>query len=103
MFFKKKILKEGEVFNKEKVWWVLPVILFFRLSCWIGFPIVLAIFLGKYLDKKYNIEPWIFLAIIIISFFVSTFFLIFLAFKEFQSIEKDFSEKKIKNSKRRFK
>lgn len=63
--------------------------LFLRLSGWIGGPIVVAVFLGKYLDKRYGTEPWLFLATVGIAFVVSMIALIKIGFEEFKKIEKE--------------
>lgn len=63
--------------------------LFLRLSGWIGGPIVGAVFLGKYLDKRYNSEPWLFLATVGISFVISMIALIKIGFEEFRKIENE--------------
>ncbi len=36
------------------------IFLFVKVSGWIAFPIILALFAGQYLDKKFNTDPWIF-------------------------------------------
>ncbi len=48
------------------------MLLFGRLSGWIGGPIIVALFVGKWLDKKYDSEPWIFLLSVAIAFIVSS-------------------------------
>jgi len=52
-------------------WWQPGLILFSRLSGWIVGPIILALILGKWLDKKFQTEPWGLLATVGISFVVS--------------------------------
>ena len=64
--------------NSEKketnaLWWQPSLVLFGRLSGWIGGPIIVAVFLGKWLDKKYSSEPKLFLLCVGVAFFVSTF------------------------------
>jgi F0F1-type ATP synthase assembly protein I len=70
-------------------WWQPGMQLFLRLSGWIGGPIIVAVFLGKFLDKKYNTEPWLFLATVGIAFVISMVSLIIIGFKEFKKIEND--------------
>ncbi len=48
------------------------MVLFGRLSSWIGGPIIVALFLGKWLDKKYSTEPKLFLLCVGVAFVVST-------------------------------
>jgi len=48
------------------------MLLFGRLSGWIAGPIIAALFVGKWLDNKYNSKPWIFLASVGIAFIISS-------------------------------
>jgi F0F1-type ATP synthase assembly protein I len=56
----------------ENPWWQPGMLLFGRLSGWIAGPIIVALFIGKWLDKKYNSEPWLFLASVAVAFVVSS-------------------------------
>ena len=49
------------------------LLVFARVSGWIGVPVVLALFVGKYLDAKYSIAPWGTLSAVGISFMFSLF------------------------------
>ncbi|MDD5397365.1 MAG: AtpZ/AtpI family protein [Candidatus Moranbacteria bacterium] len=70
-------------------WWQPGMQLFLRLSGWIGGPIIVAIFLGKFLDRKYHTEPWLFLTTVGISFVISMAMLIRIGFEEFRKIENE--------------
>jgi F0F1-type ATP synthase assembly protein I len=85
--------------NKSKVvWWQPGMELFLRLSGWIGGPIVVAIFVGKWLDQKYHSEPWLFLFSTAVAFLFSMGALIVIGAKEFARIEgKNKENGKIKN------
>lgn len=73
--------------EKSKVaWWQPGMELFLRLSGWIGGPVVVAVFVGKYLDKKYDSAPWLFLGCVGISFVISMIALIYIGFKEIKKI-----------------
>ncbi len=74
-------------------WWQPGMQLFLRLSGWIGGPIVAAVFLGKWLDRRYDSEPWLFLATVGISFVISMIALIKIGFEEFKKIESDAKDK----------
>lgn len=58
--------------NKE-AWWRPGLVIFTKVSAYIAGPIVLALIVGKYLDKKYNSAPWIFLGLTLIAFTFSLF------------------------------
>ena len=75
-------------------WWQPGLILFFRMSGWISGPIIIAIFIGKYLDKKYNTEPWLFLLSIGIAFGLSMIGIVSDAMKTMKEIEKGYKENK---------
>jgi F0F1-type ATP synthase assembly protein I len=58
--------------KQENPWWQPGMLLFGRLSGWIAGPIIAALFIGRWLDKKYDSEPWIFLASVGIAFVISS-------------------------------
>ncbi|TAK95141.1 AtpZ/AtpI family protein [Patescibacteria group bacterium] len=68
-------------------WWQPSMLLFARLSGWIGGPVILGVFLGKWLDRKYGTEPWLFLATVGVAFLVSMFGIVRDAMKEMKKIE----------------
>jgi len=78
-------------------WWQPGILLFAKLSGWIIGPILVAIFIGKYLDEKYNTDPWLFLLSVGIAFGLSTFGIIRDAMKELKRIEKEEKDKKEDN------
>jgi len=73
--------------NNEAPWWQPSLILFYRLSGWIAGPVIIAVFLGKYLDKKYGTEPWLFLLTVGIAFFISVLGIVKDAMKEMKRID----------------
>ncbi len=74
--------------EKNNNWWQKGVEVFLRLSAWIAIPVVIGAFLGKWLDKKFNTEPWLFLVSIGLMFFLSMFGLIKETVKEFKTLDK---------------
>ena len=54
-----------------EVWWRKPVETFLKMSGWVALPVVLALILGKYLDKRYDTSPWIFLGLTAVAFIIS--------------------------------
>ena len=88
--------------SKEKEtkmpWWQPGLVLFGRLSGWITGPIIVALFVGKYLDKKYSTEPKLFLLCVGVAFFVSTFGIVKDASEAMKKITDDATkEKELKN------
>lgn len=83
--------------SKDKIpWWQPGMILFARLSGWIGVPIIIALFVGKWLDKKYHSEPWLFLLSVGVAFIFSTYGIVRDSLREMKRIEKEEGDKKIK-------
>jgi F0F1-type ATP synthase assembly protein I len=79
--------KEG---NAEKeMWWQPALVLFGKLSGWIAGPIILAIFIGRSLDKKFQTEPWLFLGCVGFAFLISIFGIVHGALTEMKRIEKE--------------
>lgn len=87
--------------ENQAAWWQPAVMIFTRLSGWIVAPVILAVVAGKWLDKKYGTEPWLFLIVVALAFVVSMIGLIRQAMEEFKKIEQTDKEitkdKKIKN------
>ena len=75
-------------------WWQPSLILFARMSGWIAGPIIIAVFVGKFLDEKYNTQPWLFLFSVGIAFFLSTIGIVKDAFRAMKEIEKGDKDKK---------
>jgi len=63
-------------------------------TAWIVGPVLMGAFLGKWLDQKFNSEPWLFLATIGFCFIISMCGLITNALKEFKKIEKEYNKEK---------
>ena len=83
--------------KNNKLWWQPAVMMFFRFSSWIFAPVLIAVFVGKWLDKKYDTEPIIFLAIVGFAFLISIFGLVKTVKEEYKKIE-DGAKKGDKNN-----
>ncbi len=70
-------------------WWQPSLILFSRLSGWIAVPVVLAVYLGKWLDLKYGTDPWLFLLSVGVAFGISSYGIIRDSLREMKRIEKE--------------
>ncbi len=84
----KKIIKNINE-NKEVPFWQPGLLMFSRMSGWIIGPIILGIFLGKWLDRRYDTEPWLFLGAVGLAFIISMVGLVKDAFKEMEKLSKD--------------
>ncbi|MEK7558063.1 MAG: AtpZ/AtpI family protein [Patescibacteria group bacterium] len=78
---------------KEQAWWLPAMLMFTRLSVWIIGPVIVGLFVGKWLDNKYHSEPWLFLLSMGIAFIFSMFGIIKNALAEYKKLE----EKESKN------
>ena len=67
--------------------WSLALRTMAQISGWIAFPIIIGLFLGKWLDQRFGTEPWLFLTTIGVCFIISIYGLIINALKEFKKIE----------------
>lgn len=75
--------------KKEKYTWLPTATLFFKYSSWIVFPLILALYLGKWLDNKYKTEPWLFLAAVGIAFLISMGGLVNETYREYGKLDKN--------------
>lgn len=69
-------LQENKTETKPKkplLPWVAGVEMFSRVSTWIVVPVVVALILGKFLDKKFSTAPVIFLVLTSIGFLTTTY------------------------------
>ena len=86
--------------KQEELWWHKPLMLFSEMSAWIAFPVIIAVFLGQWLDERYQTKPWLFLLTVLISFCISIFGIIKSAIQSINQIENINSDnKKIKEKK----
>jgi len=75
-------------------WWRDGVVIFSKVSGYIIVPIILASYIGKSLDQKYNTEPKIFLVSVGIAF-VSTILLIWREMRVYKKkIDKEENQQK---------
>lgn len=44
-----------------------------NISAWIAFPVIIGLYLGKWLDQKFGTDPWLFLTTIALFFLISLY------------------------------
>lgn len=71
---------------KNDIWGLAGKVLA-NISGWIAGPVIIGLFLGRWLDQKFNTAPWLLLITIGLCFVVSMFGLVTYALKEFKTIE----------------
>lgn len=59
------------------------------LSGWLIGPIIGALFLGRFLDAKYQTAPWLFLACLGVAFLITSFGIVREAFAFIRTIEQE--------------
>jgi len=82
--------------NQRAPWWQPGLVLFTKLSGWILGPVILGVILGKWLDRKYGTEPWLFLVTVGLAFFLSMFGIVRDSLREMKRIEREEKAKKKK-------
>src|SRR3989338_10814390 len=81
--------KLGASGSVQAAWWQPAIIMFLKLSVWIAVPIIIALYLGEWLDNKYDSSPWLFLTCLGLAFAISIFGLIKSASRELEKFEKN--------------
>ena len=74
--------------ERKKAWWLPALEVFIKMSVWIVSPLILAFFLGKFLDLKFGTKPWIFLSLSVLAFLFSSLKIVLIASKEMKKIAK---------------
>ena len=79
--------------NGRVVWWLPAITIFLKLSVWIAAPVIISLYLGEWLDNKYDSAPWLFLICMGLAFAISIFGLIRNTTKELKKFEKENKDK----------
>ena len=56
----------------KTAWWQPAINMFVQITGWIAAPIIIALFLGRWLDEKYNTQPWLFLGTMLLAFIITS-------------------------------
>jgi F0F1-type ATP synthase assembly protein I len=82
--------------ENKKLWWRPAMEFFGQISGWIVFPIIVALFLGRYLDNKFDRAPMFLIICVIIAFAITLFGLVRQTLKAAKKIEEQIKSDKIK-------
>ena len=52
-------------------WWQPGLMFFGSITGWIIAPLLISLFLGSWLDKKFNSDPWLSIILLVLAFVVS--------------------------------
>ena len=81
--------------KNNNYWWQLGLKMFAESAGWIAIPVVGALFLGRWLDNKYDTAPLYFLGITMFAFIISSIGIGMLGVRYMKIIEKEEEDKKL--------
>ena len=86
--------------NKQKkvAWWQPALEVGTQITGWIAAPIILALFIGRWLDKKYDSEPWLFLGSMLLAFIITSIGIARVTIGYIKKIEKEAEQNKLKKN-----
>ena len=89
-------MSESEKNNQvqKSAFWQPAIEIFAKLTGLIAGPIIIALFVGRWLDQRYNSEPWLFLITMGIAFIISSVGIVKITLDYIKKIEKEVEEKK---------
>lgn len=80
--------------NKKELWWKPAMEMFARVIGWIAVPIISALYLGRWLDDKYQSEPKYLLICVGVAFLLTNIGLIKNVIKTSRKIDKEVNKQK---------
>lgn len=86
--FEKYATQMEEEKDKKIPWWQPGLALFARLSGWIAGPVIIAVAVGKYLDRIFHSTPWLFLLSVAFAFVISIVMIVRIGLKEMGNEDK---------------
>ncbi len=79
----------------EKPWWQPGLEVFAEITGWIAAPIIIALYLGRWLDEKNNSEPLYYLSLTGVAFVVSCVGIVLVAGKYIKKMEREGNKGKV--------
>ena len=80
--------------NNKTPFWQPAILIFAQVTGWIAVPIVIALYAGRWLDNRYDSEPWLFIASMTVAFIISSIGIVKVTLNYIKKIEKEAKEKK---------
>lgn len=77
----------------KEAWWKPGLSIFAQMSGWIAGPVIVALFIGKFLDNYFQTKPVIFIACMILAFTGSIISIVNISHKYIKKIENSVKEK----------
>jgi F0F1-type ATP synthase assembly protein I len=87
-------ITNGQSDGSEKPWWHAGMVVFAEVTGWIAAPIIIGLFLGRWLDERNKSEPWFYLLCTGIAFIVSSIGIVIVATKYIRQIDRESRSKK---------
>ena len=78
----------------KTAWWQPALEVGAQITGWVAGPIILALFVGKWLDQRYNSEPWLFIGSMSLAFIITSIGISKVAVSYIKKIEKQANNKK---------
>lgn len=75
--------------DTKQPWWQPGLVLFVELSGWIVAPVLIAVYVGRWLDDKYQTEPWLFILSVGVAFIISNIGIVKQSIKSMKKIDKE--------------
>jgi len=85
--------------NLKEVWWQPAIHLFAQVSAWIVLPIIAALFLGRWLDKRFEKEPMFLIGCVVVAFAVTCVGLMRETVRAARNMEEQVQREKLKSHK----
>jgi F0F1-type ATP synthase assembly protein I len=82
----------------KQSWWMPALIIFTRISAWIVFPVIAALFIGKRLDEYFQTGQIMFIICMVLSFVVSSIAIIKISKSYIKNLEQEAKQKNVNNA-----
>ena len=96
-FPKLRVNNNGKAINPSGasgLWWQPAMEILAKVTGLIAGPIVIALFVGRWLDERYDSEPWLFLASMGLAFAISSIGIVKITLDYIKKIEREAQDKK---------
>jgi len=79
---------------QDKPFWQPAMEIFTKVTGLIAGPIIIALYVGRWLDEQYDSEPWLFLASMGLAFIISSVGIVKITLDYIKKIEREAQDKK---------
>jgi len=80
--------------KENSPFWQPAIEIFAKVTGLIAGPIIIALYVGRWLDERYNSEPWLFLITMGVAFIISSAGIVKITLDYIKKIEREAQEKK---------